>query len=348
MPSLLDNSPNTVSECLEHGIPFLATSTGGIAELVAVEDRDHVLCEPYGADLAAALRRALEQPATAVARPGRDPRDSLAAWLELVDAVEPRTLHDGEAARRVTIVATGERSTDHARRLARTSRSVEIDVVTATSRQKGLRRAAADWVVFLDEDDVPDETMIDALAAAQAAADADAVTAAVRPADDPDAVQLFLGDPGSLGLIENQYGVVGLVRRSLLGEQVPEGAVDPDWPLFARLALAGARLVSVPQALSTHHGRVGQIADVPGEGLTVLHAFERARDETFPDLPALAATLAVSHSRLQAAHQTNGGQPRRVLQRFVDVLRTEGVGAVAGRASLAVRARSPWVRRARR
>src|SRR6266540_4251479 len=39
MPSLLDNSPNTVSECIEHGIPFVATETGGISELVAEADR---------------------------------------------------------------------------------------------------------------------------------------------------------------------------------------------------------------------------------------------------------------------------------------------------------------------
>ena len=30
IPSLLDNSPYAVAECIEHGIPFVATSTGGI------------------------------------------------------------------------------------------------------------------------------------------------------------------------------------------------------------------------------------------------------------------------------------------------------------------------------
>ena len=35
IPSLLDNSPNVVYECLEDGIPFLASDTGGIGELVA-------------------------------------------------------------------------------------------------------------------------------------------------------------------------------------------------------------------------------------------------------------------------------------------------------------------------
>ena len=46
MPSLEDNSPNTVYECLEAGIPFVASNVGGIAELVAPEDRQRVLFEP--------------------------------------------------------------------------------------------------------------------------------------------------------------------------------------------------------------------------------------------------------------------------------------------------------------
>src|SRR5204863_9800586 len=78
MPSLLDNSPNTVSECIEHGIPFVATRTGGIPELVAGEDRARVLCEPNAVDLAAALRGALESPSGfEPARPAHDPRESL-------------------------------------------------------------------------------------------------------------------------------------------------------------------------------------------------------------------------------------------------------------------------------
>jgi glycosyltransferase involved in cell wall biosynthesis len=57
MPSLLDNSPNTVSECIEHGIPFVSTETGGIPELVADGDRARVLCLPTSEDLADAQVR---------------------------------------------------------------------------------------------------------------------------------------------------------------------------------------------------------------------------------------------------------------------------------------------------
>src|SRR5207253_1172000 len=99
MPSLLDNAPNTVSECIEHGIPFVATQTGGIPELVADGDHARVLCLPRTEDLAAALRRALmSRPPFASARPAREPRESLGAWLELVESVQPPQRRPGRAA----------------------------------------------------------------------------------------------------------------------------------------------------------------------------------------------------------------------------------------------------------
>ena len=53
MPSLEDNSPNTVYECLERSIPFMASNVGGIPELVAPEDRPRVLFEPTAEGVAA-------------------------------------------------------------------------------------------------------------------------------------------------------------------------------------------------------------------------------------------------------------------------------------------------------
>jgi glycosyltransferase involved in cell wall biosynthesis len=61
MPSLVDNSPNTVIECATHGIPFLASRTGGIPELL----RDHelhtdLLFEPEARALGTCLERYLK------------------------------------------------------------------------------------------------------------------------------------------------------------------------------------------------------------------------------------------------------------------------------------------------
>jgi hypothetical protein len=194
---------------------------------------------------------------------------------------------------------------------------VDVEVIKAASRRQGLARATADWVVFLDDEDAPDAELLDAFAAAQAASDADVVTCGVRPAHDVETVQAFLGDPGALGLIENQYGVLGFVRRSLAAAQPSlDGAVDPDWLLFARLALAGARIVSIPEALSAHTGRPGAARDVPGEGPAVLEAFEAHDGAPLHDLPQLSATLAAALARLDAqppASLATRGFPRRAL-----------------------------------
>jgi hypothetical protein len=162
----------------------------------------------------------------------------------------------------------------------------------------------------LDDDDQPLDDLLDVLVAAQASSGADVVTAAVHPADDPGATHLFLGDPGPLGLSENQYGVLGLVRAELAVAELPgTAAVDPDWTLFARLALAGARIVALPEALSTHVGHPGRVDDVPGDGLSVLEAFERPSTASLTDLPQFAATLAAALARESARHETNHSVP---------------------------------------
>ena len=79
-----------------------------------------------------------------------------------------------------------------------------------------------------------------------------------------------------------------------------DGGLDPDWTLFARLALAGARIVSLPEPLSSHRGCPGRVDDVPGDGLAVLEAFEQRSGVNLSDLPQFAATLAASLARLSA------------------------------------------------
>ena len=323
VPSLLDNSPYTVSECLEHGIPFLAARTGGIPELVAEEDRERMLFDPRTADLTRALRQVLTSVGGhAPASPGFDPQAALEAWLDLVSDVAPAHRRPATRASRVALLATGTDAARRARRLAEQT-PADVEVVEAASRRAGLERASADWIVFLDDDDEPDDGLLDALLDAQAASDADAVTVGVRAAADPGAIQLFLGDPGALGIVENQYGVLALVRRTLVGPHEPDGGTDPEWSLLARLALAGARIVSIPEALSTHGGAPGTVADVPGEGLAVLEVFERHEGDRPRGLPQLAATLAAAHARQARARAAPAARPHPV-RRLVTVLREDG------------------------
>lgn len=333
MPSLLDNSPNTVSECIEQGIPFIAAATGGIPELVAEDDRARALFEPTTAALAEALRRALaSRPSFPVARPARGARESLDAWLDLVGSIEPSPQERSPRPSHVAVVACGDGSAQRAHRLAERTSTADVEVVSARSRREGVERTAADWIVFLDDEDEPDDELVDALLAAQAASRADAVTVAVRPADDPGGLQLFLGEPGALGLAENQYGVLGVVRRELVASQpLDAGIADADWPLFARLSLAGARIVSIPEPLATHRGAPGRAADVPGEGLVVLEAFEAAGAPPPPDLPQLAATLAAALARLARSRVESPSAQPGVLRRGLSVFRSDGLGGVARR-----------------
>ena len=334
IPSLLENSPYAVVECIERGIPFLAARVGGLPELVAPDDRPRVLFEPTPSALAASLRDVLaRRDGVAPVRPAQAPEESLAAWLSLVADIAPPRRKRAAAATRLVVAPSGQEAARRARELAGHTRTVEVEVARPSSRREALERASGDWIVFLDDDDYPDDHALDALVAAQAVSEADVVTAAVRPADDPAALQLFLGDPRALGLVENHYGVFGLVRRRLASAAPPlEGEVDPDWPLLARIALAGGRIVSSPEAMSLHAGRPGTVTDVPGEGLAVLESFEARDPGALRDLPQLAATLAAAYGRHESRPSLDGGSAAGVLRRGFRVLRSEGVGGLARRA----------------
>jgi hypothetical protein len=116
-------------------------------------------------------------------------------------------------------------------------------------------------------------------------------------------------------MLENQYGVLGLMRSDVVAAQpLRDEAVDPDWPLFARVALAGGRIVSVPVALSGHSGKPGRAGDVPGEGLAVLEAFEERPVTELRDLPQFAATLAASLAHTPSP--APDGQPEPFAQRL--------------------------------
>jgi glycosyltransferase involved in cell wall biosynthesis len=90
LPSLMDNSPLAVHECLLAGIPFLASEVGGIPELVRPEDRAAALFPPRAAALAQRLAAALDRPA-ARARPAFDEAAGRRAWLDWHrEAARPR------------------------------------------------------------------------------------------------------------------------------------------------------------------------------------------------------------------------------------------------------------------
>ena len=90
MPSLRENSPCVVHECLESGIPFLASSSGGGPELARPEDRDAFVA-PQAAALAARLGSILADGLPAPARPRHSPAELLHLWQTLLEEWRPRT-----------------------------------------------------------------------------------------------------------------------------------------------------------------------------------------------------------------------------------------------------------------
>ena len=89
IPSLEDNLPNTVAECLVGNIPFLASRTGGIPELIADPDVERVTFPPNASELADTLDRALRNGIT-VARPAVDADRNKRQWVNWHAALASR------------------------------------------------------------------------------------------------------------------------------------------------------------------------------------------------------------------------------------------------------------------
>jgi glycosyltransferase involved in cell wall biosynthesis len=349
MPSLEDNSPNTVYECLERGIPFIASRAGGIGELVAPEDRVRVLFEPTPEGIAEALRRVLSADALEPARPAFDDATSLEQWAEVL-ATPPRELPRVRDRPAVDVVVVHRQSTEALSRcLAALARqtyregsvtvaitgNADLDVPITNglagarvvrcegssvevAREAGLRAGSSPWVVFLDEEDVPKEDLIETLVRAQGASGADVVSCGLRLPGER--LHFFAGEPGGLGLLANGYGRVALLRRALLTDVgTPwQAEGDPDWPLLAGLAAAGAHIVSVPIPLVTTPARPGTLDSQPSDALLAVEELERALPDELRFLARLVAGQAAEMKRLPPA-------PRAGLVRpAVRVLRDEG------------------------
>lgn len=94
MPSLADNSPCVVYECMQQQIPFIATSGSGADELVHEDCTEAVMCRPSAVDLAAKLKEVLHSGAT-TAWPRFEAEENLARWVAWNNQLaNPRTRAD--------------------------------------------------------------------------------------------------------------------------------------------------------------------------------------------------------------------------------------------------------------
>jgi glycosyltransferase involved in cell wall biosynthesis len=89
IPNFAANAPLAVATCLEEGIPFVATDTGGTAELITTKDRKRCLAEPKVRALANKIESALGGPVR-TASPIMTPAAKRQAWMDHHTALAAR------------------------------------------------------------------------------------------------------------------------------------------------------------------------------------------------------------------------------------------------------------------
>jgi glycosyltransferase involved in cell wall biosynthesis len=143
MPSPEDNSPSTILECIDEGVPFIACSGSGGEELIDERSRKINLFEPTVEGLCAKILETFERGGF-VARPSFDQaqlRNSFAEWLERIindktDPINPLPKNIGPANPILLILVPTGFPADHAaaeilRTLNAYEGKIEVKVLTS-------------------------------------------------------------------------------------------------------------------------------------------------------------------------------------------------------------------------
>jgi hypothetical protein len=87
---------------------------------------------------------------------------------------------------------------------------------------------------------------------------------------------------------------VALCRRAVLERMTDRSprARDPNWPLLTELAMAGARIVSVPLPLVTGELAPGNVDNDPAGAVLAAQHLERALPDPIRGAARIAAGLA--------------------------------------------------------
>jgi GT2 family glycosyltransferase len=128
----------------------------------------------------------------------------------------------------------------------------------AATRNRAAEAASNDTLLFVDDDDVPYEDLVEVLAHGWAAAGVDVVAAGSRvfrgegaPAPTPgDKITISFGNARELGLLGNHFGTCCLWSRATFDDVGGYRDVFyEDWELLARASLRGVRIAGTPDPL---------------------------------------------------------------------------------------------------
>jgi len=143
------------------------------------------------------------------------------------------------------------------------------------ARNTGIRAVATEFVILLDDDNVAFPDMVRTLCSAARTSRADVVTCGIKHFHDetqpPDAAthgngteHYFSAGPILLGSIHNCFGdCSGIYRTDIFGKvggfHEIHGVTYEDWQMHLRIAVAGFRILSLPEPLLWYRIRKGSM-----------------------------------------------------------------------------------------
>jgi glycosyltransferase involved in cell wall biosynthesis len=187
----------------------------------------------------------------------------------VIAALDAQTVRASE----IIVVDNGSRSDEAIRLLAKIEGAARPDLrvlrldrnlYEPAARNAGAYAATGEYVLFMDDDNIPKPREVERFSLAAERGGADVLTCfsdyfhtELPPGKDAEAVKRFvvMGDIGPLGLLMNSYGDLNcLVRRErflAIGGFVVDGRFNhaEDWRFFVKAWSRGLRVDVVPEAL---------------------------------------------------------------------------------------------------
>jgi glycosyltransferase involved in cell wall biosynthesis len=246
IPSLRENLPYSLYECLENRVPVIASDAGGMPELVAEEDRARILVAADQDRLVAALQEALEH----------GMRPAALAFEPSLIGLELAALHERLAAD----APDQESQPPHASALGEIIPYGDAagvrDWVFEANRRAGERDD--DVLGFCHRPVHPHGDALSAMARLMAPAWVDAVVVGYQVAGEGAGASVMApGGPAQQAASRNLFGAgLFLIRRSWFirlsgfAAGLPSSALAHR-ELLDRLTAAGGEIIGIPRALAT-------------------------------------------------------------------------------------------------